>query len=316
MSGVHHPLSQVKVHWGSSTGPVLATTTANASGGFTAEFAIPDAPEGTYILVSASYDEQGNVLHSSPWSFTVTAPPELTVEPGAGLPSSTVQVKGAGFGLGPVELRWDSDEGPLLRSTYGRGFTVPVDIPAAARGTHKIVATGLDFEQRVFGRASASFDVMVTPADYPLPPKARADTVGPAIAGAALSAGNRNRIVSRKGYVTLFCGRFDEVGVTGRCGARSLRRVRMGTHASARRAAVLTLRGKSFTAQKGKPVRVRFRLSRKAMAGLRRARKVRMRGHVTSRDRTGNESKAGFRFSLKAPRRQRGVNASPAGGSW
>ena len=310
MTGVHAPQSQVKVRWNSATGPVLATTTATAVGNFTAAFTIPEASPDVYLVVSVSYDSQGNVLHASPATFTVIEPPELTVAPYGALPSSAVELKGSGFTSGLVELRWDSDQGPLLGTADGPTFTHSVDIPAGARGLHKIVARGLDQASRLYGRAAADVMVSLTAPEYPLPRKAQADTVGPAIAGAALSLANRNRTVSRKRYVTLFCGRYEEDGVRGQCGARSLRRLRTG-----RGRIPLTLGTRPFSAQKGQPVRVRFRLSRRQMAALKRARKVGMRGQVASRDRVGNESRADFRFSLKAPKR-RPAKVAAASAGW
>lgn len=76
---------------------------------------------------------------------------------------------------------------------------------------------------------------------------------------------------------------------------------------------VLRLRSRSFHAQTGQPVRVRFRLTGRSMAVLKRERKVRMRGLVLSRDSLGNGSTASFRFVLKAPPGHRRGSASAGG---
>jgi hypothetical protein len=108
--------------------------------------------------------------------------------------------------------------------------------------------------------------------------------------------------VSRKGVVSLFCGSYAESGVTGECGAKSTRRLRVP---KAARSAVLKLRAKTFQASAGKPVKVKFRLSRTSMRMLKKAKKVRMVGTVSARDAKGNPSPAvPFRFTLKAPRRK------------
>jgi len=122
--------------------------------------------------------------------------------------------------------------------------------------------------------------------------------VGPAIFGAALTSGNGTLTASRKGVVRVFCGRFAEPGVTGLCGARSVRQLKV----SRARLAILKLRSRRFAASPGSRVRLRFRLSKSAMKMLKGAKRARMRGTVEANDAKGNPTKVSFRFTLKAPK--------------
>jgi Tol biopolymer transport system component len=140
-------------------------------------------------------------------------------------------------------------------------------------------------------------DVLGPPPTSPPGPTPAADTTGPALSGRALTLGNGVIRVSRRGRFRLFCGRYAEP-VTGRCGGRSVRRV-----GAAQRAARLLLLGRrSFTVQTGQRAVVRFRLSRRNLRALKKAKRIRMRGSVTARDALGNATKVSFRFTLRAPR--------------
>jgi len=102
---------------------------------------------------------------------------------------------------------------------------------------------------------------------------------------AALTRANRARTVSRTGAVWVFCGRF-EVAVSGVCGARDGR---------------LKLGAKRFEAEPGRPVLLKFVLSKSSMKVLRAARKVPMRGSVGVSDASGNSTTAAFGLIVKAP---------------
>jgi hypothetical protein len=226
--------------------------------------------------------------------YQVTAP-SLSVSPGSGYPGSTATVSGAEFRDGTVDLHWDSADGPVLGSARTTGahfnFTKQVTIPASAAGDHQIVGVPLGDPSD-----TASTTLRVTPTPPPAP--IVADTVGPAIAAAALTSANGTKTVSKNGDVTIFCGQFSEAGVTGECGAKSAKKLKVAT---ASKSAVLKLAAKSFHATPGKPVKVRFRLKKASMRMLKRAGKVRMRGTVSARDSKGNASPlVAFRFTLKS----------------
>ena len=129
-------------------------------------------------------------------------------------------------------------------------------------------------------------DVLGSPAG---PPGAGPDTTGPAVSGSPLTRANGTIRVDRRGRFRLFCGRYSEP-VTGTCGGRS---------AAARRKRTLRLGNRAFSAQAGRRVMVRFRLSRASLTRLKAAKRVRMRGVVVVRDAVGNATTARFRFTLK-----------------
>ena len=276
--------------------------TANSSGerAFSTQLTMPTTV-GAHLLIPVPRNSTGNdvgTLSSGAGPpaavFQVTAP-ALSTTPGAGSAGSTVTVSGAEFRSGTVRLRWDSPDGPELGSAVATGahftFAKDVTIPDSAVGDHSIVGVPLGDPTDT---ASAAFRVL------PAATAAPGDSVGPAIVAAALASGNGTRTVSKKGDVTILCGQFDEPGVTGRCGARSVKKLKA---AGASRSALLKLPAKSFHAEQGKPVKLKFRLKKASMRMLKAAKKVRMRGTVSARDSKGNASPAvSFGFTLKARR--------------
>lgn len=72
-------------------------------------------------------------------------------------PSGTrVTVTGERFTPGPVQVRWNGTNGPVLATTNGPNFSVTITIPAATPDFYTILAVGTE------GRAPATFEV--TPA--------------------------------------------------------------------------------------------------------------------------------------------------------
>lgn len=272
---------------------------------FSTLLAAPDTV-GAHLLIPVPRDSNGNDVGTvssgagPPAAVYQVTDPSLSVTPGSGRAGTPVTVTGTAFRAGTVKLHWDSAGGSELGSAVATGanfgFAKQVTVPASPAGDHRIVGVPLGDPSDT---ASATIRVLA-----PLPPIVPVpDDVGPAIVAAALTSANGTRRVSRRGYVTLFCGAYDEPGVTGRCGARSVKRVKL---AGSRRSALLKLGTKGFSAGPGKPARVRFRLGKTAMRMLRKASRVRMRGTVLARDSKGNASpKAAFSFSLKAPRTRR-----------
>lgn len=243
------------------------------------------------------------------------SPPSVAVSPGSGLVGSTTTVTGKSFAPSAVEMRWDSTSGPLLTTGPGPNFSTAVTIPASAAGVHHIIAftrtggapdpaTSTPFQVTPTPTAPtpSSFAPPVgsgsvsTPASLLSSPP---DTLGPAIAAAALARENGTRTATRNGEVWLFCGRYGEA-VAGTCGAQSATQVRTsGRRAAAR--SVLRLAAKRFQATAGRPVRLKFILTKASMKTLRAAKKVRMRGSVEVRDASGNVTRASFGLTLKAP---------------
>ena len=137
-------------------------------------------------------------------------------------------------------------------------------------------------------------DRPIQPGPPPDGPSQPVDTRGPAIRARALSSANGTIRVSRTGRFKLFCGRYSEP-VTGTCRARSTRSI----GASPRR--ILRLSAKPFRSPARRRVLLRFRLSSRDLEALTAARRVRMRATLTARDRLGNPTTVGFRFTLLAP---------------
>lgn len=287
---------------------LLGTANASSSGenkAFSREFTMPNGV-GAHLLIPVPRNAAGDDI-GDPQSTGTGAPaavfqvtdPTLSLSPASGRPGTSVTVTGTNFKSGQVKLHWDSPAGPELASTSATGanfgFSRQITVPAAGAGNHSIVAVPLGDPS---DSASAAFQVSAPPATSQVV-RTPGDNVGPAIVAAALTSGNGTKRVSRKGVVSLFCGRYDEPGVSGRCGAKSTRTLRVP---AARRSAVLKLSPRSFRATPGKPVKVRFRLSRTGLRMLKKAKKVRMRGSVSATDAEGNPSTVPFRFTLKAPK--------------
>lgn len=63
--------------------------------------------------------------------------------PASGSPASTVTVSGTNFGAGPVTIHWNDSTGPVLATTRGPSFAVPVTVPATATNdVFYVVAVG------------------------------------------------------------------------------------------------------------------------------------------------------------------------------
>ena len=230
-----------------------------------------------------------------PRPSTRSPPPCSPRHPERGAPARASRSPAENFRFGTVDLHWDSAGGPKIGSVQTNnafGFSKQVTIPSATAGAHKIIGVPLGDPAD-----TASANVTVLP---PLPAVVPApDSVGPAIAAAALTSGNGTKTVSKKGVVTVFCGDYDE-GVTGECSATSVKKIKV---AGASKSSLLKLGKKSFSAGPGKPAKIKFRLKKSAMKMLKKAKKVRMRGTVTARDSKGNASPATkFSFRLKAPK--------------
>lgn len=307
MTGGGFPADAVKVDIYldvKGTGPLLKddlpmTTGSGGDKEFSTQVTAPTSV-GAHLLIpvplNASNADVGTGTSGAgpPAAVFQVTKPMLAAAPASGTPGSNVTVTGEAFRSGMVSLRWDTADGPVLGSGTATGasfgFSKQVTVPDGAAGDHRIVAVPLGDPA---DSASAPFRVVA-----PTPP-ASADSVGPAIVAAALSSGNGTRVVSKKGDLTLFCGQYDEEGVTGECGARSVAKLKL---AGGSRSA-LKFAAKSFTAQSGEPVKVKFRLDKRGMRMLRTAKRVRMRGTVTARDAGGNATPAvAFGFTLKAPK--------------
>ena len=307
VSGDEFPGGRVEVRWDTGDGPLLATSEGPS---FSVDITIPpSASRGVHYIVVRGVPRTGLGYRQSTVVFEVTAPPALTLAPASGLAGTGAIASGTSLPSGPVEVRWDSTAGALLGSASGPDFSTPITIPGNASGDHQILAFGRNAQGTPVNPVAAWFHVnqpasgasMLAPTvtGFSAPP---ADTTAPAITG-ALTRKNGSRTVSRTGEVTLFCGRFTEAGVTGTCGATSVHPlVAAGASRRRRTGRSLTLGRRTFQAQSGRPVMVRFRLTKANLQMLAAAKTVRMRGSVSARDASGNATSATFGVTLKAPR--------------
>lgn len=290
----------VEIRWNSATGPLLATATGPD---FSTDVTIPDAPPGSYVVLAVGRERQQTFVARA--AFEVKFPPEIALQPESGRAGAPVLVDGGEFEPdGPVKIRWGSATGPLLASASGPTFSTAVTIPDVSPGPYTVLALEYDNQGKVAGRAETAFQVTAPPPpllDFlgsPLP-----DLVGPSLVRSALTRGNGTLTVARGGYVRLFCGRFEEPGVTGRCDATSSRARVSG-------ARFRSLRAKPFRARPGVRTFVRLRLSKSNRRVLRAAKRIRMRGSVVAHDALGNATRAPFRFTLRAPRQSRSATVN------
>lgn len=82
----------------------------------------------------------------------------LSLAPSSGPSGTTVTATGSGFPQAPVEIRWESRTGTLLKTVPGPSFSVPVTLPAAAPGVH-YVSAAVTGEHRDHSATVAAFQV-------------------------------------------------------------------------------------------------------------------------------------------------------------
>lgn len=97
-------------------------------------------------------------LTSAAWACTSAA--SLTpVTTSIGAPGSTAKVVGTNFAE-TVEVRWGTNEGPLLATSAGPSLSVDVTIPKDAQpGVSYLVALSRNPDGTVAGKASLPFEV-------------------------------------------------------------------------------------------------------------------------------------------------------------
>lgn len=104
------------------------------------------------------------ILAAAGLAWACTAVPTLSADPNGGPAGTKVTINGNGFADGvPVDLRWNSPEGPIVGKANGQQFSVEVQIPAnTAPGVYYLV--GIQPSVRgILGRASDTFEVAAGP---------------------------------------------------------------------------------------------------------------------------------------------------------
>lgn len=74
------------------------------------------------------------------WACVPGHSASFSVSPQRAAAGETVTVRGSEFSSGPVEIRWDGDEGEVLATAAGPNFSVTVTIPESPPGQHFLVA--------------------------------------------------------------------------------------------------------------------------------------------------------------------------------
>lgn len=89
----------------------------------------------------------GSVVAVLAWAgvaFACTAVAGVEVVGSRGTPGSQTVVEGRRFEPGPVQLRWNTADGPLLATATGPEFSVPVTVPDAPDGVAFVIAVQRD----------------------------------------------------------------------------------------------------------------------------------------------------------------------------
>lgn len=101
------------------------------------------------------------------WAWACVPQASLSLSPTSGPVGSTVTARASGFTAGqPVEIRWGSKAGPVIKTSTGPSFTVPITIPAAAPGVHYVSAAQTG-EHRDHSATVAAFRVTAPGAPVP-----------------------------------------------------------------------------------------------------------------------------------------------------
>jgi hypothetical protein len=253
-------------------------------------------PDGPHTLHVRATDLARNVGTETTRSFTVdTTPPAVVIESG---PSGTVTATTASFTLSTepsatLECRLDSAAWTTCTSSAAYS--------GLADGEHRFYARATDAAGNLGVEATRTWTVATThsqpgatetPATSPRSQPAPAAPAGALVAPRGvtrpllrLSAHRRPLTASRLGVVEVRLGSVQQ-DVSGTLSLR----------------AGALLGRRSFTARAGQALVIRVRLSRTALAALRRRGRVAVRATVVLRDAAGDAGVTEFAFTLKAPR--------------
>ncbi len=130
----------VTLNWDAVSGPVLATTTTDASGAASTSFTVPAATHGNHVVFAVG--SGGTPTAAAAFRVGVTFLLSRASAP-AGKP---VTGNITGFNASQsVTLNWGTASGPVLGTTTtdaNGGGSVTFTVPAAASGTYSVFATG------------------------------------------------------------------------------------------------------------------------------------------------------------------------------
>jgi len=129
----------VSLQFGTDTvRPLSGWSSDPASGGWSAQFAVPEAASSGSQDVTA---QCGGASASSP--FTVVVTPTLSVSPDHGEPGTAFTAVASGFGLCRLLfIRWDQDDPFFASSTSGASVLAEAKVPVhAVAGDHPVTAS-------------------------------------------------------------------------------------------------------------------------------------------------------------------------------
>ena len=124
-------------------------------------------------------------------AFACAPLPLVSVEPRAsGAAGAAIGLDGFRFAVGPVEIRWNTIDGPLLATAAGPDFHADLQIPEAASGLYALIVLSRGADGSVGLLSRASFEVIdgsgapaTTPTRAPAPASASGGRSGLAVAG-------------------------------------------------------------------------------------------------------------------------------------
>lgn len=123
-----------------STGTLLTTTTATASGTFSTTVTIPHTTGGGHLIIGKGVTSG----HKPSRTFTVTQ--SISLSTGSATPGTTVRVTLRGYQAGePIRLTWDNVDGLPLASVTANSTgsaSASFTVPDGVNGTHRVVASG------------------------------------------------------------------------------------------------------------------------------------------------------------------------------
>lgn len=126
----------------------------------------PGARRGIGVRTAASAVGVLVLLGAAAAWACVPQPIISSVQPRAsGQAGGQVTVVGDNFDQAPVEIRWNGVQGPLLGTSNGPSFSIPVTIPDDVEGLYVLTALSRQPGGGVGGTARASFQLLGAAAD-------------------------------------------------------------------------------------------------------------------------------------------------------
>jgi hypothetical protein len=141
VSGTGYAVSETNIVTNFDGAIAVGTTqTANANGSWSNTFNVPNIAPGAHTIHAA-----GSSGVDSTVSFTVTAPPRITVNPARGIVGSPVTVSGTGFAAGETGISTTLGNNQISAATNASAsgaWTLQFNVPETHGGAYSIDASG------------------------------------------------------------------------------------------------------------------------------------------------------------------------------